>query len=423
MCHEAKRGLYTFGPSESECIKFGNRQPRSIMLSAIAVRKARLGLGDSQEGPRNVVKEATKSSSPSVFEERITASGKRKHVVPPSPPKKPSKRNKTKTTPPSDTPRQRYFEENASVGHHPKDDVIAVEDDRVNSDEGLVSRDEEDLGLGEISPIPTVMASTTAQYHATRRWSPSVPMRDSSDEGSEGEPSPDIDTRAALPPPRPPPQASAHQPSGSSLSTFQPIFGRNTFRLSDDDVSDLRLCPQSSDDAVTMVVLGCEDVLALLGTYALVVVHGSVSISGVTVRASRDAHRVFAPRSSPVPVIRCVDAEPSCSLLPSRFESLEGHCGAVVVLQSLRTGIEGLGLICRIFERFFEPPHPRTSRDDEVELLPSVHLVRWVHYSGIYYPHTDGRSENNLRTFNLSYSRSHGKMRYPPYPAPTVTSR
>ena len=380
------------------------------MLSAIAARKARLGLGDSQKESRNIVKEATKSSSPSVIEEKTTASGKRKHVVPPpSPPTKPSKRNKTKTTPPSDTPRQRYFEENASVGHYPKDDVIAVGDDQFNSDEGLVSRDEEDMGLGEITAIPTVMASTTAKYVAARRWSPSIPMRDSSDEGSEGEPSPDDgDTRQTLPlplPSRPPPQAGTHQPSGSSLSTFQPIFGQNTFRLSDDDVSDLRLCPRSSDDAIAMVVLGSEDVLALLGTYALVVVHGSVSMLGVAVDASRDAHRVFAPRSSPVPVIRCVDAEPSRSFLPSRFESLEGHRGAVVVLQSLRTGIEGLGLICRTFDRFFEPPHPRTSRDDEVELLPSVHLVRVVHYSGwpfvfiILTPTVDQRTIEGHSTF------------------------
>ena len=131
------------------------------MLSAIAARKARLGLGDSKKEPRNIVKEATKSSSPSVIEEETTASGKRKHVVPPpSPPTKPSKRNKTKlscllTPQDKDT--------------YPKDDVIAVENDQFNS------RDEEDVGLGEIAAVPTVMASTTAENIAARRWSPSVP--------------------------------------------------------------------------------------------------------------------------------------------------------------------------------------------------------------------------------------------------------
>ena len=349
------------------------------MLSAIAARKARLALGDSHNSPQVADQETPKPPSSSlvgdsdkILRERRKAGTKRKHVDAQTPPVNLSKRNKGKTTqPPGDNPKSRYFEENVAVGH-----TILEDDNRSDSDGIPVSRDE-DVNMGEVAAhldVPAV-TSTAVKHIATRRWSPSIPMRDSSEEGSdaEGGSSP-IPTRTD--------SGMQQRQQCRDISTFQPVLGRNTFRLSSEDVSHLRLaCPWSgsADDVITMIVLGCEDVLTLLGTYAFIVVHGSISISGVTIRACKDAHRVFAPRSSPIPVIRCifsegVDAGPSCSLLPSRFASLGGHRGAVVVLQSLRTGIEGLGVICRTFDHMFELSHPRTGRD-ELELLPTAQLV------------------------------------------------
>ena len=103
-------------------------------------------------------------------------------------------------------------------------------------------------------------------------------MRDSSEDGSDAEggssSSSPIPTRTDL--------GVQRQQQFCDISMFQPVLGRNTFQLSSEDDSHLRLaCPWSglADDVITMIVLGCDDVLTLLGTYTFIVVHGSILIS------------------------------------------------------------------------------------------------------------------------------------------------
>jgi polynucleotide 5'-hydroxyl-kinase GRC3/NOL9 len=321
-----------------------------FMLSAIAARKARLGLAESPREPQipPEVPSRSRPSSPNQSPTIPTLRSKRKPVS------LSAKRKKNRFT---HTEAKRYFQEGA-VQHQ---DVITVEEDD--------SESEDTGGVNEADGVPTNAASTS-QYMASRRWSPSIPVNDSSDEGSDtGE------EELALPPIQVPLPAmlDAQIPV---LSTFHPILGQNMFHLAPDEVSYLG-GSIVAEDAITLVLLERGQTLALVGTYAFTVVHGSISFLGVTLVASRKSYRVFAPRSSPVPVLRCLsEVSPAdAPVLPGRFHSWSKYDGAVVILQELKTGVQGLGSVCKIFDCIFEPSVLPVNQRRELRLLPNVHLV------------------------------------------------
>ncbi|TEB28533.1 hypothetical protein FA13DRAFT_1755845 [Coprinellus micaceus] len=158
---------------------------------------------------------------------------------------------------------------------------------------------------------------------------------------------------------------SNHQ--NTPLSTFQPAIDENLFSLLGEEVSQLKIPPSPSSSHThspqsALVLLGPHETLCLLGTCNLTVLHGSISILGSTLYPSTDSHRICPqvvtyPRHSMLLhqdkriLVRDVD-------LPSRIsidDDIRRH-GAVFLLQKLRTGIEGLGKICRPFLNAFQPP-------------------------------------------------------------------
>lgn len=164
------------------------------------------------------------------------------------------------------------------------------------------------------------------------------------------------------------PQPSRSEPS--QLSTFRPTRDLNVYELSADEVNDMGLQNEAS-----VLSIEREETLALLGTYALTVLKGSISILGVTLSASKVAHHVFAPRSAPIPILRCVSSDVHADLdiysLPPRIRN--SRDGAVVAIQSLDTGVEGLGRVCRVFDGVFEPS--RWQRSSAEFIRPGVSLV------------------------------------------------
>ncbi|KAG1731987.1 Pre-mRNA cleavage complex II protein Clp1-domain-containing protein [Suillus paluster] len=163
-------------------------------------------------------------------------------------------------------------------------------------------------------------------------------------------------------------QPSVSQPS--QLSSFRPTRDLNIYELSPNEVSAMGLQNETS-----VLCMDREETLALLGAYTLTVLKGSISILGVTLSASKVAHRVFAPRSAPIPVLRCVasDAPPDSNAhsLPPRITNIHGR--AVVAIQSLDTGVEGLGRVCRVFDGVFDPS--RWQRSSAEVIRPGVNLV------------------------------------------------
>lgn len=164
------------------------------------------------------------------------------------------------------------------------------------------------------------------------------------------------------------PQPLRSEPS--QLSTFRPTRDLNVYELSADEASAMGLRNETS-----VISIDWEETLALLGTYALTVLKGSISILGVTLSASKEAHHVFAPRSAPIPILRCASSDvhddSNIYSLPSRIRNNRG--GVVVAIQSLDTDVEGLGRVCRVFDGVFEPS--RWQRSSVEAIRPGVSLV------------------------------------------------
>ncbi|EGO04216.1 hypothetical protein SERLA73DRAFT_118483 [Serpula lacrymans var. lacrymans S7.3] len=259
-----------------------------------------------------------------------------------------SKRKKVKHREgPAVTRPARYF--TAEDEFSGQKDVVMVD---VDDDED----DEEESGAGdEEGP------------QRKRAWSPSVPLADSSDDDDDEHGEDD----ALLVP------AANQKQERAVLSTFSPLAGMNAFAITPDEVLALRLSHTSEGHAMALVVEQGET-LALVGAYMLSVIHGSASLSGLTLRPSHVAHRVFAPRSSPVPVLQCAqaseDAQDTTIVLPERIRAVSGEGTAVVVLQRLVTGVEHLGRVCRVFEHVFQPSRWHASSSTSLD-LPGVHIL------------------------------------------------
>ncbi|TFK18392.1 hypothetical protein FA15DRAFT_698041 [Coprinopsis marcescibilis] len=186
-----------------------------------------------------------------------------------------------------------------------------------------------------------------------------------------------------------------------TLSTFRPVEGENMFGISAAEAAALGL-PDAS--ATTLVLLPAHETLCLLGTFALGMVHGCVDLFGTRVGVEGGGgvrvHKVFAPSSAPLPILKAafvgkraghVLDQSVFRALPLRVQSLVQpedpfwKAGAVIAVQTLRTGVERLGVVCRPFEDVFRPSrwqrrlnwgvHPDAERHPEVLRVPGVYIV------------------------------------------------
>lgn len=320
------------------------------MLSAIAARKAaQAANGHSIPVPRPEPP-AEASAPPSPTE------------APPSHAKPNSKRKSSAQAPNSSRKRKkkretelkkaRYFEVESDPFQN-SDDVIIIDSD-----------DDEDEDISDASPVP---ATRTTAVVGKRAWSPSAPINDSSDE--EGEEILDV------PVPLAPYPAAVHRPL-QTLSTFRVVPDKNTFYLQPEEIASLGL----SADTATLISLPAGQTCSLLGAYMFTVLRGTVSISGVRIPASVTPHRVFAPRSAPIPTLQALDATGTQHPLPAvsaRLRPVFESAGVVVAVQQLKSGVEGLGRICRTFDGVFEPSRwQQGSHADHDLRIPGVYMVR-----------------------------------------------
>ena len=198
-----------------------------------------------------------------------------------------------------------------------------------------------------------------------KAYSPSRPVMDSSDDASDTSEQPLTDLSQLF---------SYNHPLTNEpqiLSTYRPVHGQNLFQLSLDEGLALGL----SGPAVALV-LSPSATVSFVGAYRLRVLRGSISLLGTVIQPSRVLHPVFAPRSSPIPVIEALAAhgESSKSLydIPARITSSIDKGDVIIGLQELRTGIEGLGRVMRTFDGVFHQTDPEGAPDIP---LGGVHLV------------------------------------------------
>lgn len=338
------------------------------MLSAVAARKARLA--GKQGLPQVTLPPPPTSTPPKVAAPtHQTATPTR-----PSTKRKPNetvgrseKKQKRPQKPIHDA--LRYFEQDAFKEQH---DVIGVGDDSDDSDRMPL-----DDALVSASNLSTSANGDAMAVEAPRRraWSPSEPLRDSSDEEEEEEA---MDEKFNQGVTSLLPIAGPSRVAPKVLSTFHPVLDQNMFFLTLDDAHTAPLSLSEDSPVGTLLILRPLDTLALLGTYRLTVLQGAVSLMGSVLTASHTSHRVFAPRSSPVPVLQSTEYHgPSQPLpMPGRMRPAVGHDAAVILLQDLQTDVGRLGLVCRTFEGVFSPPRAQSKMPNVNLNLNSAHLVR-----------------------------------------------
>lgn len=207
--------------------------------------------------------------------------------------------------------------------------------------------EEDDVELGVTSLTRSINGGQRVQGE---------PLADSSDDDEEvHSPRPSAPTQLPNSSDEPPP-----------LSTYTASPGRNHFSLADAEV--LALLPQHSSQTARpapacALILRPQETLTLLGQYTLASLYGSISLSGDPLPSARTAYPVFAPRSAPLPVIRCETAAAASPLQNAMDHAISGRVrdnlapgDAVILVQELHTGVEGLGNICRTFQDVFRPP-------------------------------------------------------------------
>ena len=306
------------------------------MLSAVAARKLKQGQQTPSTPGPSTPQLATSSSA-------VNSSPKGKEIHTKKSSNKPSsKRKSSNQTGPnsaSKKPRRsrsrgkeetpRYFAGSARAEASDDDAVRSAEEDEEDEHESV-------LGGFDDTSVPS---------SKRRAYSPSRPVEE--DSSDEDIPAPSAPLRLK----------SAQLPSKSvTLSTFRPTSDENLFVLTADERSMLGL----SGEGAIVVLLSERDTLSFIGTLRIRVLHGSVSMLGATLRASAVSRPVFAPRSSPVPTLVAVEARDGSSAesslaLPSRIGTAAKDASAVVMLQEMFSGVEGLGRVVRPFEGVFRP--------------------------------------------------------------------
>lgn len=323
------------------------------MLSAVAARKAALAQSQTHSADLLPISVRQNVLQPSPSPSKATSVQKRKSnasvPVSTSHPKK----QKSRSNGSLDT-RVRF------QGAHAQDTTPDYDGMHVDHDQVPPPRE---------PPLPSTIAFT-----GKRQWSPSRPVNSSSSSSSS-----DVDHLAdasAFPPvaaPRPKEDATI-------LSTFSPVHEQNIFEITPQESNSLfgsSSCSLSTN--AVLVVLRPRDALCLLGIYQLNVLKGSVSIDGTFLTPSQESHHIFAPRSSPLPIIRhrFVDkavASVQVNSVPARFCQRTGEEDTLLALRELRTGVEVLGSIHPRFAGVFQPELRDSSISNELG-LNGVYLV------------------------------------------------
>lgn len=304
------------------------------MLSAVAARKARLqsqGASDEQEKP--VASSPLPSPLPtSKSQPRGNTKPKRKQDDVETPKLTSQKKRtrihqNTRNVKPS-----RYYQQ--TVPLQDQDDLIILDESSDESDPmDVLSEDE--VSSDEEGPSVSFLPSTPAHPRNKRAWSPSTPF-ELSNEVPSGAP-------------------ALSRPDGP-LSNFQPVPGTNVFHLSPEEISAIRC---SSNTSASLIVLKPQDRLALLGSYKLYVLRGSVTLAGVALHSSPHGHDVYSPRSSPIHVLEPLTLLNRPSEIPlelsPRLRVIVEQAETALLLQEVHTGVSGLGKVHGLFEKNFEP--------------------------------------------------------------------
>src|SRR5205085_10242778 len=115
-----------------------------------------------------------------------------------------------------------------------------------------------------------------------------------------------------------------------------------------------------TSQSARILILAPSNTLCLLGSYMLTVLLGSITLCGVRLCPSTTTHHVFAPSCSPLPILRPSSydgdlTDPMPINFPQRIRTMLLPDRAAILIQELKSGVEGLGHVCKTFNGMFIP--------------------------------------------------------------------
>ncbi|KAL1759310.1 hypothetical protein FB107DRAFT_271127 [Schizophyllum commune] len=309
------------------------------MLSAFAARQAAKAASEDNTGHS---KRATSKPVSSENSKRVPKS--EKAAKPPSTSAAPrSAKRSSSSAAESTTPKKRKRGTRPSAGT-----TISAVDAFGQQDDMIVVPPDSDDEDSENSDINIIVDLPEEPAPAPRAWSPSAPALE------------DVPLAPTASIPHPP----------DILSTYEPIPDQNIYLVDPQELSIGASVTSAASSAFLLLDEGTR--ACFVGNYNLTTVKGAVILAGTRLRASPVAHRVFAPTSSPLPVIKAVADDQPAMPVPARLQCVVEKASCVVLIQSLITGVEGLQRVCQRFEGVFTPRAP-------ARLVPGFHNLYLVH--------------------------------------------
>ncbi|KAF8709245.1 mRNA cleavage and polyadenylation factor CLP1 P-loop, partial [Rhizoctonia solani] len=227
--------------------------------------------------------------------------------------------------------------------------------------------------------IPAVEKPTPLDYTYERPYSPSRPFNSSEEEVITNAPTPEktgtIYTSQQA--------AELGLPVRPNKNIPTITEKKNCFTLIPDDVDSV----VGRRSATKIVLLNQGESLLFVGTMELTLLQGHIQLLGTTLSPSKTSHKIFAPRSHPIPVLDALGPTTNASFetlsqngpqlisnLPKHIVEAISPSHVVLVLQELLTGVEQLGQVVRTFAGVFEPD----VRDNHItqQVFKSAHLYR-----------------------------------------------
>jgi polynucleotide 5'-hydroxyl-kinase GRC3/NOL9 len=116
---------------------------------------------------------------------------------------------------------------------------------------------------------------------------------------------------------------------------------------------------QTNDSMKLYIILKLSETLSFVGTVALTVLQGSISLFGSIIPASSIRHPVYAPKNYPIATIASIEylrQSPVNPTLPAFMEGLVSESDAILEIEDLHSGVQGLYQVCPIHLAIFEGP-------------------------------------------------------------------
>ena len=132
------------------------------------------------------------------------------------------------------------------------------------------------------------------------------------------------------------------------VSTFSPSLDQNVF-FSD-----------TGNSTKLYTLLKPSETLSFVGTVAVTVLQGSISLFGSVIPASSTRHSIYAPKNYPLATMECIahsNAPGMQSMVPDFMKNTVTASDAVLIIEDLCSGVQGLRQVCASHVAIFEAPN------------------------------------------------------------------